>query len=336
MEWRTFQTIMDKVYALEKEVSIEFAGMGEPLLNPLIYRFIGHVSECAQTSLTTNASALTPANIRRLIDAGLDRLTISFNGVDKESYGLMMGGLDFARAEKNLRTAIGMARGRRMKIAANISVTKPLQARLTEIHAYLTHAGVQTVFFSKCHNRGGCLNDPTICDTPLPPEWARTRCDIFANTFFVVWNGDVLSCCHDLAGANKLGSLVTDELPQILAQRQAIVERGVDFALCEGCNDMYRYMHAPTPDGSPLAEWIYALYAGEDAHTQKMIARIRELDSQVAVKDARIDALNAQLAEIVNSRGWRWLNWLRRVRLTLAPRGSLRERLVFGSADKRA
>jgi sulfatase maturation enzyme AslB (radical SAM superfamily) len=322
MEWSTFQTIMGKVFSSASDVSVEFAGMGEPLLNPLIYRFIGYISDRARTSLTTNASALTPQNIQRLIEAGLDRLTISFNGTDQDSYELMMGGLSFARAESHLHTAIEMSRGQRMHVAANISVTKQLQSRLAHVRDYLTRAGVQTIFFSKCHNRGGNLNDPAICDTPLPPQWASARCDIFTSTLFVAWNGDVLSCCHDLAGANKLGNLTTDDLQTILSQRQAVVARGVDFAICQRCNDMYRYMHAPTPDGSPLSEWIYALYASEDERTRKLTEHIRELEACVASQQETINTLNAQLAEIKRSRGWRLLTLLRRMRKLVAWSGS--------------
>jgi sulfatase maturation enzyme AslB (radical SAM superfamily) len=334
MTWETYRTIMDKVFASEREVTVEYAGMGEPLLNPLIYRFIAYISDKAWTSLTTNASALTPQNIQRLIEAGLDRLTISFNGTDKASYELMMGWLDFARAEQNLRTAVEMSRGQRMEVAANISVTKQLQPHLPAIRDYLTRAGVTTIFFSKCHNRGGNLNDPLICDTPLPPTWASARCDVFASTIFVAWNGDVLSCCHDLAGANKLGNLVAEELPAVLSRRRAILARGVDFAICRRCNDMYRYMHAPTPDASPLSEWIYALYAGTDERAQKLTNRIVELEHRVASNEQTIAALNAQLTEITNSRGWRLLTFMRRVRLMLVPKNSWRERLIFGDSRK--
>lgn len=40
MDWKTFQTILDKIKDSAAEFSIEFSGMGEPLLNPLIYNFI--------------------------------------------------------------------------------------------------------------------------------------------------------------------------------------------------------------------------------------------------------------------------------------------------------
>lgn len=322
----TFQTVMDKVFAgASQDVSVEFAGMSELLLNPLVYRFIKHISDQAQTSLTTNASALTPKNIERLIDAGLDRLTISFNGTDRATCAAMMGGLDFDRAASYLRTAVEMSQGKRMQVAANVSVTRQTQARLVEIKQYLQDVGVATIFFSKCHNRGMQLNDPRVCATPLPPM-IDSRCDIFENTLFVAWNGDVLSCCHDLAGENKLANLLTADLAPLMQHKAIITQHGVAFPICRGCNDMYRYMNASTPDGSPLSNWIYSLYASEDARAQKLVARIDELATQVSQQAETIEALKAQLAEkdqritqMANTRAWRWAEVLRALRLRLAP-----------------
>lgn len=336
MEWATFQTVMDKAFAYDsQDVSVEFAGMGEPLLNPLIYRFIKHISDKAQTSLTTNASALTPRNIERLIDAGLDRLTISFNGTDRATYEMMMGGLDFDRAASYLQTAVEMSKGKRMQVAANVSVTQQTQSRLVEMKQYLQGVGVDTIFFSKCHNRGTYLNDSRVCVTPMPPM-NDSRCDIFENTLFVAWNGDALSCCHDLSGENKMANLLTDELASLMQQKQSIIKRGVDFPICRGCNDMYRYMNASTPDGSPLSNWIYSLYAGEDERAQKLVARIDELATQVSQQAETIASLKAQLAQkdqrieqMTKTRSWRWTEWMRSLRFRLAPSASQRERIFL-------
>lgn len=342
MEWTTFQTVMDKAFAYDsQDVSVEFAGMGEPLLNPLVYRFIKYISDKAQTSLTTNASALTPKNTERLIDAGLDRLTISFNGTDRATYEMMMGGLDFDRAAGYLQTAVELSRGKRMRVAANVSVTQQMQAHLVEMKQYLQGVGVETIFFSKCHNRGTYLNDSRVCMTPMPPM-NDLRCDIFENTLFVAWNGEVLSCCHDLSGENKIANLLTDELAPSMQQKQNFIQHGVDFPICRGCNDMYRYMNASTPDGSPLSNWIYSLYAGEDERAQKLVARIDELATQVSQQAETIESLKAQLTEkdqriqeMTQTRSWRWAESMRALRFRLAPSASQREK-IFLSLWKRS
>ena len=360
MAWDTFRTVTDKIFACYANVSIEFAGMGEPLLNPLVYQFIGYVSERAKTSLTTNASALTPQNIERLIKVGLDRCTISFNGTDKESYELMMGGLNFERAAAHLRSATEMSRGTRMEVAANVSVTKQTQSKLVEIKDYLNHVGIETIFFSKCHNRGGHFNNPFVCDTLMPSPSDKPRCDIFTNTLFVAWNGDVLSCCHDLAGTNELGNLISNQLEEILRLRQGIAEKGVSFEICRECNDIYRYMNdhlcgislsdwvytlytpettlPPCPD---MLRWVYAVYAQENQSEyfiQRMWARQAGLQQQVdqlAQKNVALLQTQYQLAEkeaalyeIKSSIAWKVVTIIRKIRVWLLPKDSHRECLA--------
>jgi MoaA/NifB/PqqE/SkfB family radical SAM enzyme len=135
MDWETYRAVIDRVseYVGEARFAAAFTGMGEPLLNPLVYRFIQHISARAVTSLTTNASALTAVNAQRLVEAGLDRLVVSFNGDDPELYEAVMGGLDFLGAENYLKGALEICQGTRTQVWANISVILPTQERLAEI-----------------------------------------------------------------------------------------------------------------------------------------------------------------------------------------------------------
>jgi organic radical activating enzyme len=275
MEWNTYQSVLDKVMAYTPNFSVEYAGMGEPLLNPSIYDFIRYVSSKGSTTLTTNASALTPQNTRRLIDVGLAGLTISFNGDNPQLYELMMGNLSFQRAQENLRAAVEFSQGTHTEVAANVSVTRQTQTRLASIKQTLNNAGVTKIFFSKCHSRGGFLKGDAVCNTPKPPT-DMDRCDIFTYTLFVAWTGEVLSCCQDLAGANVIGDLKTDPLDAILEKKQRIAADGVRFEICGHCNDMYRFMCDQTFDGRSIADWVYDLYAGDNKVTGSEISPLSE------------------------------------------------------------
>src|SRR4051812_29676783 len=70
MTWETFSTLSAKIrdHAGGERYALSFSGMGEPLLNPQIYRFIESVSHEASTSFATNGSGLTSNNVRKLID----------------------------------------------------------------------------------------------------------------------------------------------------------------------------------------------------------------------------------------------------------------------------
>jgi len=262
MDWKTFHTILNKITDSASKFSIEFSGMGEPLLNPLIYDFVKYVSKKGEASLTTNAAALTPKNTQRLIDAGLKQLAVSFNGADKAVYELMMGGLNFEQAKKNLELAVEMSKDSGTEVGANICITKQTQKQLEKIIDYLKKTGINTIYLAKCHNRGGFLKGGLVCSTPAP-TFEVQRCDVFTSTLFVSWTGDVLSCCHDLAGANIMGSLVSEEIETIQLRKTNIAEEGVKFDICRECNDLQRFMKDKTPDGSPLYDWIYNLYKDE-------------------------------------------------------------------------
>ena len=370
MEWDVYQRVADQVMAYSDDFSVEYAGMGDPLLNPRIYDFIKHVSGSGFTSITTNASALTEKNMAKAIDAGLGRLTISFNGTDPELYELMMGGLSFQKAEEHLSTALRMAEGTRTKIGANVSVTRQTQDRLPAIKQYLEDAGVTNIFFSKCHHRGGFLKGDLVCTTPPPPV-DDFRCDIFTKTLFVAWTGQVLSCCHDLSGSAVVGDLRIEQIADVFERKLGIAAKGVNFDICKGCNDLYRFMDDRTPDGRPIADWVYELYTGPadqpdqpdqpvsslsawmqtiykkenqgDALFNKLVGRIEILDENIETLDVtiadqedRIRTLDRELdieraarQAVLNSRSWRFMQALQRVRKTLAPEGSRREAFLF-------
>ena len=293
MSWETFQVIADKVLAHGKTRAIDFAGMGEPTLNPNLPRFIEYFKGKIPTLITTNVSALTPKNIEKLIEAGLGTIIVSFNGADAATYELMMGGLNFERADKYLADLVQRAKGR-MQVAANVSVTKQTREKLEEIKRYLTGAGVERISFSMCHNRGGHLKGNGICDTPIPPASIK-RCDIFDWTLFVAWTGDVLACCHDLDGVGKIGNLVTDGIEDIQRYKSGLKGRGAIFPMCATCNDLYRFSGDITPSGQPITEWVYALHSDQSALSAMYVQTLRQRDAWLSEARARAEQATTAL-----------------------------------------
>jgi len=67
---------------------VKFNIRGEPLLHPEIHKFVKYAKQkgLIDVYFNTNAMLLTEEVSKRLIDAGLDRLSISFEGYTKEIY----------------------------------------------------------------------------------------------------------------------------------------------------------------------------------------------------------------------------------------------------------
>jgi len=71
--------------------SISLHGSGEPLLHKRLTEIVQYVTDKGVLpSFFTNGKLLTPDKFRELIDAGLDLMTVSFVGYDKETYATWM------------------------------------------------------------------------------------------------------------------------------------------------------------------------------------------------------------------------------------------------------
>jgi hypothetical protein len=319
MSWETFRTVADKVLAHGRTRLFSFSGMGEPLLNSNIARFIGRVSPHVETILTTNGFLLSNDVINALLEAGLHSLTLSFDGADAESYERIMANLRFERTQDAIRRLVSTASGR-LNVMANVTVSKLTKDQLPAIRARLNEMGIEHIIYSKCHSRGGSLQDGSICDTPPSP--LDTRCDIFAATTFVAWDGYVLACCQDLAGVGMMGDLTQMTMPELAMERARILEEGVHFPMCPECNDLYRAAEESPPPGGSLSEWIYRLYESEDSRQAALTQALRLTESDVVKLRSQLVAYeeeNLQLRQLVSSyeqgrfiRLMRWLHEKRR------------------------
>jgi hypothetical protein len=300
MDWLTYETVVRKIraYAQGQEFSLSFSGMGEPLLNPNIYRFIEHVSSDAYTGFSSNGSALTKKNVKRLIQAGLDVIYFSFNGDEPELFARMMGGLSFDSILDNLRRAIQLAQGTRLQIKANISVTKANRERLSSLRNLMQTEGVVSTTISMCHSRGGSLRDPAVFDTPPPPE-DDGHCEVLKNTLFVDWRGQAFICDHDIHGEHPLGDLLTESLESVLERRDDLVKHRTSFRVCSECHDLLKFGFYPLESGSggDLSEWIYDIYRTGGEGLSEATQSLKWL-YEIYQKEGRVDRLVNRLLSI--------------------------------------
>ena len=85
-----YKKIIDDAKNFEKPIKkLKLYVFGEPLLHPDLPEMIRYAKNGGVTEyieITTNGIAFTPKISRDLIDAGLDRINISINGLNKEDY----------------------------------------------------------------------------------------------------------------------------------------------------------------------------------------------------------------------------------------------------------
>ncbi len=297
LTWETFETVTDKIsrHVGQEKYSLSFSGMGEPLLHPLLPRFVAHVSGRAFTGFSTNGSALTESAVAKLIEAGLDKIYFSFNGDEPVLFSHMMGGLKFDRVMQNLRRTVALSRGTRLQVSANISVTKANRHRLTQITQLLKDEGLNELSYAMAHTRGGNLHDPAVFDTPAIPSEIR-HCEVIRNTLFIDWRGKALICDHDLHGEYGLGDLTIEPLAAVLARRQDLADKGVDFKICSACNDFLKMGTDLFPDlhDGTLRDWVYDVYREDEDSASQMDPKMRWLH-QLYEREGRSERMVARL-----------------------------------------
>jgi molybdenum cofactor biosynthesis enzyme MoaA len=85
-------------------------------MEPTVYKgypslvTLGKRYKIPYVNLATNGQLLTPAAIRLMIEAGLDEITLSTHGINKDTYEQLMRGASFVTYHRNLKTLVDLKR----------------------------------------------------------------------------------------------------------------------------------------------------------------------------------------------------------------------------------
>src|SRR3989344_2686509 len=113
MSFDTFKKIIDEgaVNGL-CAVKLNSGGRGEPLLNKALPEMIAYAKKKGIIDIyfNTNAVLLTQDVSKKIIETGLDRLSISFEGTTAEVYEKYRVGANFDKVLKNIRDFIQLKR----------------------------------------------------------------------------------------------------------------------------------------------------------------------------------------------------------------------------------
>lgn len=90
MSLDTFRIIVEQIKEFERPINVvHLYGLGEPLVNKNIAIFVKELKEnkvAKEVAITSNGSLLTHELSEKLVMAGLDRLSISLNGITDEHF----------------------------------------------------------------------------------------------------------------------------------------------------------------------------------------------------------------------------------------------------------
>jgi hypothetical protein len=218
MEFGLFEKIIREVSGASRTPVVHLHGFGEPLLDELLPKRIELAKTCGikHTYLVTNASLLFPETSRKIINAGLDTMKISFYGTDEESYHATMRRLDFKVTLHNIREFVRIRKELKKRAPKLILQYLPQEANEAKTEEF------RSLWRSILDKRAGDrLNRSSLHNYGGGKAYNRLGERIVSVCFYpwtalsVLWDGRAVTCCMDYNGVQGVGDLNSQSVVEI-------------------------------------------------------------------------------------------------------------------------
>jgi radical SAM protein with 4Fe4S-binding SPASM domain len=235
----------DSVRAGARKLSLH--NFGEPLLDKHLADKIARAKEkgIEETYVVTNASLLTRERSRELIEAGLDRVKISFYGVTREEYENVHVGLDYQETLRNVRDLLEVKRelgGKKPKVT--LRYIGPALNFLRFTKQWLKYRKLCSVVPGRLHNYTTGRDYNPTSDVRRPDSMKSCRY-LKRSVVYILVNGDVVPCCYDFNGVLVMGNALEEDIADIWngekfqAFRRAHREHDYGrYPICAGCDKL--------------------------------------------------------------------------------------------------
>ncbi|MFB3779150.1 MAG: radical SAM/SPASM domain-containing protein [Bryobacteraceae bacterium] len=217
-------------------------GLGEPLLDPLIFDRIEH---CARhnisTLLSTNGTLLDQAASARLLASPIEHVTLSFDGATRESFEFYRKGARFEAVRDNFLRFARMKKERGSRVQVVVQMVR-MERNAGEVDEFLRfwrgQPGVDQVRVKEDETN---LMRPSAGHDAA--DWKHPCHYLWRGPLYVKHNGDVYPCCQSymLGGApvGRIGERPLERIwnsDEMQRMRRLHVEgRAGEIEVCSRC-----------------------------------------------------------------------------------------------------
>jgi len=180
---------------------VKFNIRGEPLLHPRIAEFVKHAKSAGLIDVyfNTNGMLLTEEMSERLIDASLDRISVSFEGYTKEMYEKYRVGSKYETVLANIETMQALKRrmgADRPKLRVQTVMLPEIETIKEEYKDFWKGRADEVIFLD--HQETGEKRRGRKYPWACQQLWQRMA---------VFCDGTILPCNHDFDGLIALGNI---------------------------------------------------------------------------------------------------------------------------------
>jgi radical SAM protein with 4Fe4S-binding SPASM domain len=258
-----YRSIIDQVAGHAYDVNLFHRG--EPTMHPKLPEMVAYAREKGlYTRIHTNITLLNDKKARALLDAGLDFMSCSFDGYEKEMYERNRVGAKFEWALDHLKRFLELKREQGARhpytVLQVMEIGGPPKAELARMRReFLDNfkgLPLDRVVIRTPHNWAGDIFVPELSRDALRADGRRfTPCTFLWYSSSIYWDGTVVACPQDFFGKLGMGHLKDKPLKEIwndtrLVQLREQMARGdipKDLP-CYSCDRIWRHqvMSVPT------------------------------------------------------------------------------------------
>lgn len=197
---------------------------GEPILNPDIYGMITYAHQKGiYTATSTNGQDLSDDNARRLVESGLDRLIISMDGTNQETYERYRIGGDLEKVKEGVKNIARWKHelgSRKPYVIIQFLVLKTNEHQIPAMKKLSKELGADKLQLKAAQVYNFEKDTELIPDHPKYSRYVRgadsrwklkkpirNHCFRMWSGAVVTWDGSVVPCCFDKDADHQMGKL---------------------------------------------------------------------------------------------------------------------------------
>lgn len=248
---------------------LTFYFQGEPFLHPEFHEMVRYArSKNIYVSTSTNGHYLTEMNAVSTVKSGIDRLIISLDGTDQETYSSYRKGGSYQKVVEGIKEIV--SRKKSMKsfkpyIVIQFLVLKTNQHLIRKIRQFGKDMGVNKVELKTAQfydfEKGNplmtdidrysrykrCISGPENTPTYKIKNRLPKHCFRMWSSSVITWDGWVVPCCYDKDAGYKMGNLKEQSFHEIWTGqkynefRKKILKSRQETDICRNCAEGMGY-----------------------------------------------------------------------------------------------
>ena len=253
-----FNKIIDQVKDHLVYLTLYF--QGEPYMHPQFLSLVRYAHDKGiYTATSTNGHFLTLEKAQETIESGLDRVIVSLDGLDQETYATYRVNGDVEKVKTGLRNLVNAKKKNQSNspyIILQFIVFSHNKDQIEAVKAFGKEVGVDEVQIKSAQIYDFDKEDKSLIDDNKYSRYGRkedggwqirsklpNRCWRLWSACVMTWDGMIVPCCFDKNADHRLGNVNNESIKQIWKGesykqfRNKVFTNRRQIEICRNCSE---------------------------------------------------------------------------------------------------